>query len=32
MQFGGAETVKGASEPALFGMFAATTQPRPKTV
>lgn len=29
---GGAETVSGASDPALFGMPAATTQPRPKTV
>ena len=28
----GADTVSGASEPALFGMRAATMQPRPNTV
>jgi hypothetical protein len=32
MQPSGAETVSGRSEPALFGMRAATMQPRPNTV
>ena len=32
MQPSGAETVSGSSEPALFGMCVATTQPRPNTV
>ena len=32
MQSLGALTVRGPSEPALFGMRAATMQPRPKTV
>ena len=32
MQPSGADTVSGASEPALLGMRAATMQPRPNTV
>ena len=32
MVFSGADTVSGASEPALFGMSLPTMQARPKTV